>query len=150
MPFRFGWIAAALKNVSFSGRPSGYRWNRESTALPLQCCHLFKQIAEKPSEESVFGNPNYPSRKGADYYSQPLFEFIRCISATVNLNVQTCPEGWDGQDNHQWSRSVDKNCTSRRVCHEAALWVAIRVTRDPSPMPTSVAYCDSIALMALF
>jgi hypothetical protein len=50
--------------VGFTGRPSGYRWNRESTALPLQCCHLFKQIAEKPSEESVFGNPNYPSRRG--------------------------------------------------------------------------------------
>jgi hypothetical protein len=45
--------------VGFTGRPSGYRRNRESTALPLQYCHLFKQSDEKPSEESVFGNPNY-------------------------------------------------------------------------------------------
>jgi len=76
--------------VGFTGRPSGYRWNRESTALPLHYCHLFKQTAEKPWEESIFGNPNYLSRKGATYYSPPLFEFIRCISSTVNLNVQAC------------------------------------------------------------
>jgi hypothetical protein len=25
---------------------SGYRWNRESTALPFQYCHLFKQSDE--------------------------------------------------------------------------------------------------------
>ena len=32
--------------VGFSRRPSGYRWIRESTALPLHYCHLFKRSAE--------------------------------------------------------------------------------------------------------
>jgi hypothetical protein len=96
-------LAPVSRIVDFAGRPCGYCWNREATALPLQCCHLFKHSAEKPSEESVFGNPNYSPREGAGYCSQPLFEFIRCISATVNLNVQACPGRWNCQDNYRRS-----------------------------------------------
>jgi hypothetical protein len=99
------------RTVDFTGRPSGYRWNRESTALPLQCCHLFKQIAEKPSEELVFGNPNYPSRKGTVYCSQPLFEFVRCISSTVNLNVQACLGRWNsGHDDSRRQAGLGRAC----------------------------------------
>jgi hypothetical protein len=50
--------------VGFTGRLSGCRWNRGFTALPLQYCQLFKQIAVKQWEKSVFGNPNYPSKNG--------------------------------------------------------------------------------------
>ena len=37
---------------------------------------------------TVFDIPNYASTKGAVFRFHPLFESIRCIFATVNLNIQ--------------------------------------------------------------
>ena len=84
---------AVSKQVGLLARPVCSRRNINLAGSPLRSRHLGNQTAEKPSEESVFGSRSPPSRRGGVYSSHPLLELFRCISSTVNRNVQACPRG---------------------------------------------------------